>query len=54
MKNIIHVDSIVQQTEALFKSFYKADETRTAYIFTADHGMSYRGNHGDGGVLTLE
>ncbi|GJJ13022.1 hypothetical protein Clacol_007271 [Clathrus columnatus] len=48
MDNIIHVDSVVQQTEALFQKFYKADEARTAYIFTADHGMSNVGNHGDG------
>lgn len=49
MKNIMHVDSIVQRTEALFQSFYEADGARTAYIFTADHGMSNVGNHGDGG-----
>ncbi|KAF8518146.1 Phosphatidylinositolglycan class N-domain-containing protein [Hysterangium stoloniferum] len=48
MKNIQHVDSIVKQTESLFRSFYGAAESRTAYIFTADHGMSNVGNHGDG------
>lgn len=50
MENIIHVDSIVKQTEALFKSFYRSEAKRTAYIFTADHGMSNLGNHGDGGM----
>ena len=48
MENIQHVDLIVQQTEALFKSFYGRDSAKTAYVFTADHGMSNVGNHGDG------
>ena len=48
--NIQHVDAIVRQTEALFASFYGAeDNKKTAYVFTADHGMSNLGNHGDGG-----
>ena len=47
MTNIQVVDSIVRQTEALFSEFY-GDE-RTAFVFTADHGMSVIGNHGDGG-----
>ncbi|KAI0338607.1 PigN-domain-containing protein [Trametopsis cervina] len=46
MKNIQVVDTIVRQTEALFSEFYGDDDT--AYIFTADHGMSVIGNHGDG------
>ncbi|KAF8579724.1 PigN-domain-containing protein [Ramaria rubella] len=48
MVNIQHVDSIIKQTEELFASFYGDKEKRTAYIFTADHGMSNLGNHGDG------
>lgn len=51
MLNIQHVDTIVKQTEELFRSFYGAeDEKKTAYVFTADHGMSNLGNHGDGGM----
>ncbi|KDN41908.1 hypothetical protein RSAG8_07125, partial [Rhizoctonia solani AG-8 WAC10335] len=53
MQNIMHVDTIVQQAEKLINDFYAHDdepenESRTAYIFTADHGMSVIGNHGDG------
>ncbi|RPD52571.1 alkaline phosphatase-like protein [Lentinus tigrinus ALCF2SS1-6] len=46
MVNIQVVDEIVKQTEALFSEFYRDDET--AFVFTADHGMSKIGNHGDG------
>ncbi|KAI0826505.1 PigN-domain-containing protein [Trametes gibbosa] len=46
MANIEVVDRIVKQTEELFHQFYADDET--AFIFTADHGMSRIGNHGDG------
>lgn len=46
MNNIQVVDSIVQQTEELFSDFYHDQET--SFIFTADHGMSMIGNHGDG------
>jgi phosphatidylinositol glycan class N len=54
MQNIIHVDGIVQEVEKLIDDFYSHDdapenESRTAYVFTADHGMSAIGNHGDGG-----
>ncbi|CAE6506194.1 unnamed protein product [Rhizoctonia solani] len=53
MQNIVHVDTIVQEAEKLINDFYTHDdepenESRTAYIFTADHGMSVIGNHGDG------
>ncbi|KAL5637599.1 hypothetical protein ACGC1H_004121 [Rhizoctonia solani] len=53
MENIIHVDAIVQEAEKLINDFYAHDdepenESRTAYVFTADHGMSAIGNHGDG------
>lgn len=47
MANIQVVDTIVKQTEALFSEFYGDEDT--AFIFTADHGMSVIGNHGDGG-----
>ncbi|KAI9061844.1 PigN-domain-containing protein [Trametes sanguinea] len=46
MANIQVVDEIVKQTEELFSEFYVDDET--AFVFTADHGMSRIGNHGDG------
>ncbi|KAI0790171.1 PigN-domain-containing protein [Irpex lacteus] len=46
MTNIQVVDTIVKQTEALFSEFYGDEDT--AFIFTADHGMSVIGNHGDG------
>lgn len=47
MDNIIVVDGIVRDTEKLFHDFYNDEDT--SYIFTADHGMSKIGNHGDGG-----
>lgn len=47
MNNIQVVDSIVRETEKLFLDFYGDEET--SFVFTADHGMSKIGNHGDGG-----
>ena len=47
MENIKVVDDIVRDTEKLFSEFFRDEET--SYIFTADHGMSVIGNHGDGG-----
>jgi phosphatidylinositol glycan class N len=48
MNNIRVVDDIVRQTEQLMSEFYGDEET--SYVFTADHGMSKIGNHGDGGI----
>jgi phosphatidylinositol glycan class N len=48
MKNIQAVDEIVKRTEEIMQAFYGDEET--SYIFTADHGMSAIGNHGDGRV----
>lgn len=48
MNNIRVVDDIVRETELLMSEFYGDQET--SYIFTADHGMSKIGNHGDGGI----
>ncbi|KAI4518455.1 PigN-domain-containing protein [Schizophyllum commune Loenen D] len=45
--NIAVVDSIVREAEALLDDFYGHDG-ETAFVFTADHGMSVIGNHGDG------
>ena len=49
MENIRVVDDIVERTERLVSEFYGDDET--VFVFTADHGMSKIGNHGDGGTL---
>ncbi|KAJ7292742.1 Phosphatidylinositolglycan class N-domain-containing protein [Mycena rebaudengoi] len=46
MNNIRVVDDIVRRTELLIQDFYEDQDT--SYIFTADHGMSVIGNHGDG------
>lgn len=48
MENIKVVDDIVNRTERLVSQFYEDDET--VFVFTADHGMSKIGNHGDGGT----
>lgn len=50
MHNIQVVDDIVRQTESLFLNFFK--DNKTAFVFTADHGMSNIGNHGDGRAKT--
>ena len=57
MENIKVVDDLVDLTERLVSEFYGDDES--VFVFTADHGMSNIGNHGDGGtsespVLLLE
>jgi len=49
MENIQIVDDIVRQTETIFSEFFQDEET--SFIFTADHGMSEIGNHGDGGTF---
>ena len=46
MRNIQVVDGIVKDTENLLRNFFQDDET--AFVFTADHGMSNIVNHGDG------
>ncbi|ETS63700.1 hypothetical protein PaG_02006 [Moesziomyces aphidis] len=45
--NTIVVDAIAREVEKLIDDFF-GNDGRTAYIFTADHGMSLKGNHGDG------
>ncbi|KAI8618161.1 Phosphatidylinositolglycan class N-domain-containing protein [Chytriomyces sp. MP71] len=47
LANIQLVDKGISEVVAKFESFFNGDG-KTAYIFTADHGMSNRGNHGDG------
>ncbi|KAH9466879.1 hypothetical protein Pst134EB_001927 [Puccinia striiformis f. sp. tritici] len=45
-RNIQVVDQVVRGAQEMLENFYGDD--RTAFIFTADHGMSNIGNHGDG------
>lgn len=50
-RNIVIVDRIVQTVVAMLDQFYKkidGEDVQTAFILTADHGMSSIGNHGDG------
>ena len=49
MHNIQVVDDVVRKTEELFEKFFEDEDT--AFIFSADHGMSNIGNHGDGSTL---
>ncbi|KAM0325545.1 hypothetical protein ACHAQA_007532 [Verticillium albo-atrum] len=46
LNNIKVVDEGVRQITELVQAFY--DDDRTAFVFTADHGMSDWGSHGDG------
>lgn len=46
LHNIKIVDQGVEEIHNLIQAFYEDDET--AYVFTADHGMSDWGSHGDG------
>ncbi|KAJ2709671.1 Glycosyl phosphatidyl inositol anchor synthesis [Coemansia spiralis] len=45
--NIRHVDRGIRRLVEQFEAFYGNDD-KTAYVFTADHGMGDRGAHGDG------
>ncbi|KAK9454267.1 Phosphatidylinositolglycan class N-domain-containing protein [Dipodascopsis uninucleata] len=47
LANIEHVDNGVRRLQELVDNFYGHDG-RTAWLFTADHGMSDWGSHGDG------
>ncbi|SPO05063.1 probable protein MCD4, required for GPI anchor synthesis [Cephalotrichum gorgonifer] len=46
LHNIQVVDQGVKEIVELIEGFY--DDDRTAFVFTADHGMSDWGSHGDG------
>jgi phosphatidylinositol glycan class N len=50
--NIKIVDQGVHKIYDLIEDFYP--DKSTAYIFTADHGMSDKGNHGDGEKANTE
>jgi GPI ethanolamine phosphate transferase 1 len=45
--NIRLIDRYIHDLEHLIESFY-GNDGRTAFVFSSDHGMSDRGNHGDG------
>ncbi|KAJ1729090.1 Glycosyl phosphatidyl inositol anchor synthesis [Coemansia biformis] len=45
--NIRHIDRGIKHLVEQFEAFY-GNDGKTAYVFTADHGMNDRGAHGDG------
>ena len=45
-ENVASVDEGVARLERLLARFY--NDSRTAFVLTADHGMSNKGSHGDG------
>lgn len=53
LANIAMVDEGIRRVEERIAAFYGHDN-RTAFVFTADHGMSNRGNHGDGEPANTE
>ncbi|KAI3474853.1 hypothetical protein Pfo_030164 [Paulownia fortunei] len=46
LNNVKVVDRIAERVYNLVQSYFK--DNLTAYVFTADHGMSDKGSHGDG------
>lgn len=46
LNNVKVVDHIAERVYNLLEDYFM--DNRTAYIFTADHGMSDKGSHGDG------
>ncbi|XP_020587564.1 GPI ethanolamine phosphate transferase 1 isoform X2 [Phalaenopsis equestris] len=46
LNNIRVVDQIAEKVYNLVENYFK--DNKTSYIFTADHGMSDKGSHGDG------
>ncbi|GFP98888.1 GPI ethanolamine phosphate transferase 1 [Phtheirospermum japonicum] len=46
LNNVKVVDHIAERVYNLVQSYFK--DNSTAYVFTADHGMSDKGSHGDG------
>lgn len=47
LENVEYVDAKIKEAVAMLDAFYENDG-KTAYLFTADHGMSDAGTHGDG------
>jgi phosphatidylinositol glycan class N len=52
IENILAIDEGIAKAVKLIEDFYGDD--RTAYVFTADHGMADRGVHGDGDPQNTE
>jgi GPI ethanolamine phosphate transferase 1 len=52
LNNIKLVDQGLKKVEQLIYDFYNDD--KTAFVITADHGMSNRGSHGDGNPQNTE
>ncbi|KAL1314903.1 hypothetical protein HN51_041716 [Arachis hypogaea] len=46
LNNVKVVDHVAENVYSLLQDYFK--DNRTTYIFTADHGMSDKGSHGDG------
>uniref|UniRef100_A0A0E0G8V6 GPI ethanolamine phosphate transferase 1 n=1 Tax=Oryza nivara TaxID=4536 RepID=A0A0E0G8V6_ORYNI len=46
LNNVKVVDQIAESMYNLMESYF--NDNQTAYVFTADHGMSDKGSHGDG------
>ncbi|XP_006648789.3 GPI ethanolamine phosphate transferase 1 [Oryza brachyantha] len=46
LNNVKVVDQIAESVYNLMESYF--NDNQTAYVFTADHGMSDKGSHGDG------
>lgn len=46
LNNVKVVDRIAERVYNLLQNYF--DDDLTAYVFTADHGMSDKGSHGDG------
>jgi phosphatidylinositol glycan class N len=52
LHNIRVVDKGIRRMYQLFEEYFR--DGATAYIFTSDHGMSDKGNHGDGETANTE
>lgn len=53
LDNIKLVDTIMEKIQKITADFFDNDQ-KTAFIFTADHGMDNRGSHGDGNPQNTE
>lgn len=52
IENILAVDKGIAEVVQIIEDFYR--DNKTAYVFTADHGMHDRGVHGDGDPQNTE